>query len=131
MAFMPWNDGLTLGIKSIDDQHHELVDRINALNEQLGNPKAAGPLLEDLVDAAVNHFIAEEELLKRHGYAQADAHALAHSGETSKLVALIDQVHVDAAAFQRAHLAALKDWLTQHIQVDDQACVALLKSKGE
>ncbi len=131
MAFMPWNQELVLGIASIDEQHRELVDRINALNEQIGNPKAAGPLLEDLVDAAMNHFIAEEELLKRHGYAQADAHTQAHSGETSKLVELLDQIHADAAAFKPAHLAALKDWLTQHILVDDKACVALLKSKGE
>ncbi len=131
MAFMPWNQELALGRASIDEQHQALVHHINTLHEQLGNPKALGALLEDLVDAAMNHFIAEEELLKRHGYAQAEAHTSAHSGQTGQLVQLLDQFQADAAAFNQASLAALKDWLTRHIQVDDQACVAFLKSKGE
>ena len=121
MAFMPWNQELALGMASIDEQHQALVHHINTLHEQLGNPKALGALLEDLVDTAMNHFIAEEELLKRHGYAQAEAHTSAHSGQTGQLV----------QAFNQASLAALKDWLTRHIQVDDKACVAFLKSKGE
>lgn len=135
MAFMPWNQELVLGIASLDEQHHELVDRINALHEALSRPapdaQALSHGLEDLVDAAMNHFIAEEELLTRHGVPQAGAHTQTHSGETSKLVELLDLVHADAAALQPAHLSALKDWLTQHIQGDDKACVALLKSKGE
>ncbi len=134
MAFMPWSQELVLGIASMNEQHRELVDRINALHVELGRPapdaQTLGRGLEDLVDAAMNHFIAEEELLTRHGDAQAGAHTQAHSGETGKLVELLDQVHADPAALQPAHLAALKDWLTQHIQGDDRACVALLLSKG-
>lgn len=130
MAFMPWNEELALGIASIDEQHQALVQQINTLHEQLGSPQAAGALLEDLVDAAMNHFIAEEELLKRHGYAQADTHTQAHSGETGKLVQLLDQFQTDAAAMNQASLTTLKDWLTQHILVDDKACVAFLRSKG-
>jgi hemerythrin len=131
MALMPWNEDLALGIASIDAQHRELVDRINALHDQLGDAKALGNLLEDLVDATMNHFIAEEELLKRHGYAQADAHALEHSGQTGKLVQMLDQFQANAAALTPASLTALKDWLTQHIQSEDKACAAFLKSKGE
>lgn len=130
MAFMPWNEELTLGMASIDGQHQALVHQINTLHEQLGNPKAAGALLEDLVDAAMNHFIAEEELLKRHGYAQADTHTQVHSGETGKLVQLLDQFQTDASAMNQASLTTLKDWLTRHIQVDDKACVAFLQSRG-
>lgn len=130
MALMPWNDELALGIASIDAQHRDLLDRVNLLHDQLGNPKAAGDILEDLVDATMNHFIAEEELLKRHGYAQADAHTSAHSGHTGKLVQLLDQFQADAAAMNQASLSTLKDWLTQHILVDDKACAAFLQSKG-
>lgn len=134
MAFMPWNEELVLGIASIDEQHQTLVTHINALDTELGrpaaDPKALGHVLEDLVDAAMNHFIAEEELLKRHGHPQADAHSAGHSGETSSLVQLLDQVHADASALGRDKLGQLKDWLTRHIQVDDKAAIALLKSKG-
>lgn len=135
MALMPWNDELVLGIASIDDQHQTLVTQLNALDAELNRPaadlKALSHLLEDLVDAAMNHFIAEEELLKRHGHPQADTHSKGHSGETSSLVQLLDQVHADATALGRDKLAQLKDWLTRHIQVDDKAAIPLLKSKGE
>ncbi len=134
MALMPWNDELVLGIASIDEQHQTMVSQRNALHDALSAPardaKARSHILEDLVDAAMNHFIAEEELFKRHGYAQADAHAQGHSGETEKLVQLLDQCQADAAAVNQASLTALKDWLTRHIQVEDQAAIPLLKSKG-
>lgn len=134
MALMPWNKELVLGIASLDEQHQTLVTHINALGAELGRPaadaKALSHILEDLVDAAMNHFIAEEELLHRHGHPQADAHSKGHSGETNSLVQLLDQVHADAGALGLEKLAQLKDWLTRHIQVDDRAAVALLMSKG-
>jgi hemerythrin len=131
MALMPWNDELTLGIASIDAQHRKLLDRINLLHDQLGNPKAAGDILEDLVDATMNHFIAEEDLLKRHGYADADGHTQAHSAYSGALVQLLDQLQAGTATFNQASVSALMDGLTRHIQAEDQACVAFLKSKGE
>jgi len=134
MALMPWNDALVLGIASIDEQHQTLVKHINAMDAELNRPaadlKTLSHHLEDLVDAMMNHFIAEEELFKRHGHPQADAHTHAHSGETEKLVQLLDQVHADATALGQDMLAQLKDWLTRHIQVDDKAGIPLLQSKG-
>lgn len=131
MALMSWNEELTLGIASIDAQHRDLLDRINLLHDQLGNPKAAGDILEDLVDATMNHFIAEEDLLKRHGYADADGHTQAHSVYSGALVQLLDQIQAGTAKFDQASVSALMDGLTRHIQTDDKACVAFLKSKGE
>lgn len=134
MALMPWNDELVLGIASLDAQHQTLVTHLNALDGELKrpatDPKALSHILEELVDAAMNHFIAEDELLKRHGHPQADAHALGHSGETGSLVQLLDMVHADASALGHDKLAQLRDWLTRHIQVDDRAAVPLLKSMG-
>jgi len=134
MALMPWNDALVLGIASIDEQHQTLVKHLNAMDAELNRPaadlKALSHTLEDLVDAMMNHFIAEEELFKRHGHPQADAHTQAHSGETEKLVQLLDQVHADATALGQDMLAQLKDWLTEHIRVDDKAGIPLLQSKG-
>lgn len=131
MALRPWDDELALGIASIDAQHRDLLDRVNLLHDRLGDPKAAGDLLEDLVDATMNHFIAEEDLLKRHGYADADGHTQAHSAYSSALVQHLDQLQAGTASFSQASVSALMDGLTRHIQADDQACVAFLKSKGE
>jgi hemerythrin len=135
MAFMPWNDDLVLGIAKIDEQHRSLADLVNALHDALGQPspdtKAVGNILEDLVDATMNHSIAEEELFKRHGYPQIDARLEMNNQLTGKIVQILDQFQANASAVGANTTAQLKDWLAKHIQVDDKSCVAFLKSKGE
>lgn len=135
MALMPWNGDLELGIATIDEQHRSLVDQVNALHEEISRSapdrKALGVKLEDLVDSTMNHTIAEEEMLKRHGYPQIDARLTEHSQFTSKIVQILDQFQANPGAVSADTAAQLKDWLTQHIQVQNKSCVPFLKSKGE
>jgi hemerythrin len=135
MALMPWNDELVLGIAKIDEQHRWLVDRINAMHDELSKPapdrKAVGDILEALVDYTMNHFIVEEEIFKRHAYPQTDAHLAEHNGFTGKIIALLDKFQAGASDVGNDTMALLKDWLTHHILVVDKAYVPFFKSKGE
>jgi hemerythrin len=79
----------------------------------------------------MNHSIAEEELFKRHGYPQIDARLELNNQLTARIVQILDQFQTDASAVSASTAAQLKDWLAQHIQVDDKSCVPFLKSKGE
>ncbi|MEQ1659277.1 MAG: bacteriohemerythrin, partial [Hylemonella sp.] len=122
MALMPWSSELELGIAKIDEQHRWLVDRINALHDELGqaapNRQTLGDILESLVDYTMNHFIVEEEIFKRHGYPQTDAHLGEHNGFTGKIIVLLDQFH-EGAEVGGETMALLKEWLTHHILVVD------------
>lgn len=133
MALMPWSAELELGIAKIDEQHRWLVDRINALHDELGKPapdrQALGDILESLVDYTMNHFIVEEDIFKRHGYPQTDAHLGEHNGFTGKIIALLDQFHEGAEVGDET-MALLKDWLTHHILEVDKAYVPFFKAKG-
>lgn len=135
MSLMPWSSALELGIGKIDEQHRWLVDRINALHDELqkGSPdrKILGDTLESLVDYTMNHFVVEEELFKRHGYPQADDHLAEHNGFTTKIIQQMDQFHAGTAEVCNDTMAMLKDWLTHHIMTVDKAYVPFLKSKGE
>ena len=134
MALMPWSAELELGIAKIDEQHHWLVDRINALHDELGRPapdrQALGDILESLVDYTMNHFIVEEEIFKRHGYPQTDAHLGEHNTFTGRIIVLLDQFH-EGAEVGGETMALLKDWLTHHILTVDKAYVPFFKAKGE
>lgn len=134
MALMPWSAELELGIAKIDEQHRWLVDRVNALHDELGqsspNREKVGEILESLVDYTMNHFIVEEDLFKRHHYPQTDAHLGEHNAFTGKIIVLLDQFH-EGAEVGSETLQLLKDWLTHHIMVVDKAYVPFLKSKGE
>ena len=135
MAFMPWNDELALGIGKIDEQHRGLVDQINALGEAAASAapdrKAIGDLLDSLVDTTMNHFIVEEELLKRHGYPQISTHQDEQNSLTGKIMDLLDKFQAGSSVVGKDTLSQLKDRLTHHIRVVDKSCVPFLKSKGE
>ncbi len=133
MALMPWSSALELGIAKIDEQHRWLVDRINALHDELGQPapnrQTLGDILESLVDYTMNHFIVEEEIFKRHGYPQTDAHLGEHNAFTGKIIVLLDQFH-DGAQVGDETMALLKEWLTHHILTVDKAYVPFFQAKG-
>ena len=134
MALMPWSAELELGIAKIDEQHRWLVDRINALHDELDRPapnrQTLGDILESLVDYTMNHFIVEEEIFKRHGYPQTDAHLGEHNTFTGRIIVLLDQFH-EGAEVGGETMALLKDWLTHHILTVDKAYVPFFKAKGE
>ena len=134
MALMPWSAELELGIAKIDEQHRWLVDRINALHDELGRPapdrQTLGDILESLVDYTMNHFIVEEEIFKRHNYPQTDAHLGEHNTFTGRIIVLLDQFH-EGAEVGGETMALLKDWLTHHILTVDKAYVPFFKAKGE
>jgi hemerythrin len=135
MAFMPWSSTLELGIAKIDEQHRWLVDRINAMHDEIGKSApdhgVIGDILESLVDYTMNHFIVEEEMFKRHGYPQIGQHLDEHNGFTGKIIQLLDAYQDGTANVGNEMMTLLKDWLTHHILVVDKSYVPFLKSKGE
>lgn len=135
MALLPWNDELVLGIAKIDEQHRGLVDQINALNEAATSAAPARTALCDLLDALVgntmNHFVVEEELLKRHGYPQISVHQEEQNSLTGTIMDLLDKLQSGSAELGKDTLSQLKDRLTHHIRVVDKSCAPFLKSKGE
>jgi hemerythrin len=135
MALMPWGDALVLGIAKIDEQHRWLVDRINAMHDELSRPapdrKTVGDILEALVDYTMNHFVVEEELFKRHDYPQTAPHLAEHNGFTTKIIELLDKCQAGTADVGNDTMTLLKNWLTHHIMEVDKAYVPFLQSKGE
>jgi hemerythrin-like metal-binding protein len=135
MALMPWTDDLVLGIAKLDEQHRWLVDRINALHDELGKSapdiKAIGDLLETVLEYAMNHFVVEEEMFKRHGYAPTAEDLAAQSNFSAQLFDALDKVQAGDAAAGKNAATLLKDWLSGHIQTAGTSYAPVLKSKGE
>ena len=134
MSLMPWNEQLVLGIAEIDKQHRCLVDRVNELHAELGQPapnrKTIGDILESLVDHTMNHFIVEEELFKRHGYTESAAHIAERNGFTGTIMGVLDKFQHEGGDVGKDTMTALKDWLTHHITVADKAYAPFINAKG-
>ena len=133
MAFVQWNDGLSVGVAQVDQQHKRLFAMINAFHDAIGQNQArehVGKLLTGLIDYTKSHFAMEEKLLKQHGYWGVADHETHHR-------ALEQKANDMKSRFERNQLIltveitnCLRDWLTTHIQGTDKKYAPFLHSKG-
>ena len=134
MPLMQWNDRMSMGLETFDNEHKKLVEMINELFDGMQAGKGAealGKILDKLIDYTKVHFAHEEKLMAEHGYADSPTHKAEH-------VALAKQVLDVQAKFKSGASAVLsmdvlnflKEWLLKHIQGTDKKYVAHFKSKG-
>jgi len=70
-----WNNNLSTGIVSIDNQHQELFNRINQLVTSMKEGKGKLEViktLDFLEEYVIKHFNEEEEIQKKNNYPQFD-----------------------------------------------------------
>ncbi|MFB1011226.1 MAG: bacteriohemerythrin [Thiopseudomonas sp.] len=133
MQFMPWSQDLEIGIGEVDEQHQWLVNLTNQLhthmNEGQLDPQRIGDCLEQLMDYTMNHFIAEEELLKRHGYPDTDEHIRQHNQFCQQVMALQDR-HEAGERVGNEAVDLLKNWLINHITRIDRDYVDYFRANN-
>ncbi len=115
----PWiviNETHLLGIEKIDQQHIELVSKLNNLNVAVRNNEPCEVILRLFDDFAVQiraHFKHEDALMKESGYSDNEAHRAEHHrlvGELEYLKGRFD------SGGELLALQSLKEWLLGHVQ---------------
>ena len=97
---LEWNENLSVGVPSIDEQHKVLLGLLNELFDatQAGKGQAAlGKVLNELADYTVYHFQYEESLFAQTGYGAALDHTKEHD-ELRRLVQALRQNYEDGAS---------------------------------
>jgi hemerythrin-like metal-binding protein/PAS domain S-box-containing protein len=124
-SFFEWSSDLCVGIDVIDEQHRTLVDLINRLYEEIITKGSSNEnqeeILEELIRYAIYHFDFEEELLRKNGYAEIDAHCGYHARLKKKLLALLENIKTSSVTVNTELLGFLKAWLQQHIALEDKS----------
>lgn len=114
----PWviiNSAQLLNVPEIDQQHQELADRINRLNDAVKRSipmEEAVALYDEMISYARIHFEDEERIMQQIGYDGEEAHRLCHQrliGEATYLRGKFIQ------GDELLVLQFLKDWLFSHI----------------
>lgn len=122
---LTWDNKFNTGIRTIDLQHQELIEIINALDalELTAVTEALlKQLLAQLNQYVIFHFNHEEELMARHFVPRATqtTHQAQHAnfGRQIEVAAqsLLTAVDPDAKA---ALVQFLQQWLLEHIMVTD------------
>jgi hemerythrin len=132
-VFFKWSPDYSVGIKTIDDQHQELVNILNrlfvAVSKREGDKVIAG-ILDALMGYTKEHFALEERLMQQAKYKDLEAHKLEHKKLIEQLDQLCKKHLVEEKPIYFEMLAFLKTWLREHIQgVDTKYSAALREAE--
>lgn len=132
-VFFKWSQDYSVNIKTIDDQHRELVNILNrlfvAVSKREGDKAIAG-ILDALVSYTQTHFALEERLMRQAKYKDLEPHMEEHRKLLEQLDQLCKKHLVEEKAIYFEMLSFLKTWLKEHIQGVDTKYSAALQQAG-
>ena len=117
-----WTEKLATGIKSIDEEHKEIIDMLNHLHEAMTKKDAKEDISLVLTALAVyvrKHFAAEEAVMAKIGFPYLERQKKAHRALVQKVQSLLQKHQRGDTPSIREMVAFLKDWLMNHIEKED------------
>ena len=133
MAFINWDDNLSVGVNLFDNDHKELIAIANRLHDSITVGAQQGvlaPILNELVKYTIYHFGHEEGMMLQYSYPDYDKHKSEHDSLIEKVQDFDDQVQSGKTSISLSLISFLKDWLVNHIMVTDMEYKAFFEKKG-
>ncbi len=130
-VMVEWSEALSVGHRVIDDQHRDLIVRVNALNAAI----SAGDAAERITIMAAEFFSAykahaafEELAMHQLFYASVERHAEHHTMHLDALTTLMSVEPLLEAI--RINLPFINSAVFDHIERDDRDFATHLKAIG-
>lgn len=120
--WVEWDESLSVGIDTIDEHHRYLFDLINDLFEVVSNKRGIREVarLVKATDAyAKVHFRTEEQMMRHYEYSEVHRQEQQHHAFEAKIQEFYEELHDNPLTAQFDVLSYLRDWLIQHILVED------------
>lgn len=133
MAYVEWEQKYSVGIPSLDTHHKKLFSLLNDLDVAMQPGQSADKLhavIKELISYTQYHFEAEETIMKNNSYPEYGSHLKEHFAFIKKVKEVTDQFHNNGGKFTVDIKKFLKDWLSDHIMVNDQKYGTFLSGKG-
>jgi hemerythrin len=119
-----WSPSLSVGVKTLDDQHKKLLKITNDLfNHCVGDEASEKMYLNKVIKGVVDyikvHFSTEEQLFLKTKFPGRQEHKREHE---AFILAVVDQVrNIRDGKFSLVSFTRyLKDWILTHIAVSDK-----------
>jgi hemerythrin len=122
MTLLSWKDEYSIGIDAVDDDHKELVDRINRLYQEFDAAdarKAVPAFFGDLLAAIAAHFAIEEEFMRDQAYDWLDPHKEEHERLLNELREMMDAFEWSEEIDTLELARCLDPWFTRHFRKHD------------
>ncbi len=129
-VWLTFSNAHLVGVQEIDDQHRQLVQMVNHINQSIVKKFEASLIeaaFQELLDFTRLHFATEQRLMLQYGYAELAAHLHEHMQLLQKLGDLATETN---QGNDLLILQTIKDWLMSHIQHADKPLGAFLVTQG-
>lgn len=133
MPLLTWDEDLSVGIKTIDNQHIVLVNLINDLFHAMQKGSQRDELkriLSELHKYSKDHFEYEEKLMDDLNYPALEPHRKGHSGFIKKMEEFDMELMAGVDTLSPEMLKFLSDWIENHIKVVDIQYIDLFVKNG-
>ena len=133
MALIEWDNTLSVGISSIDDQHKQLIALLNELNEAMKQGKAKeilSTVLKEVIDYTAYHFSTEEKYMDQVQFAGAFTHRIEHKKLVDKALNLHKEVDAGKLMVTIEVMNFLQNWVTDHILGTDKKYTEAFQAQG-
>lgn len=127
MAFIEWDDSLSVGVELIDNQHKAEVELLNKLHEATGDNILK--IFKELADHTVMHFRTEEEYFDKFCYENRDVHKVTHKTFLDKAGEIGKKLEAGETLDEET-LIYIKDWLINHIKFMDKKYTQCFNENG-
>lgn len=122
MAYVNWNESMSVNHELIDRQHQELLGLINQLHDAMTRGEGAAVLhriVDGLVEYTEIHFATEERYFEGLPYPDVARHKLEHQDFVEKAVDFKQGFDEGRLMLSLDVMSFLGDWLVEHIQGTD------------
>ena len=133
MSIINWSKRYELGIKEIDDQHHNLVNIINKLFDSY-NQEAELEIIIDIIDELLAyadiHFGTEEGYFDKFQFEGAAEHRAEHRRFKERINSLKNKLEINKSEVIEDALNILGEWFSDHEEQYDRKYVPCFKKNG-
>ncbi len=135
MVNIEWSEGLSVGIELVDDQHKELLGKMNDIShaiEHNHSAEAISKTLDFMMEYTDYHFSTEEKHMEATSYPRIEYHKKMHKEFVDTLKGMTDEFLEDGATQGLAESVNvfLFNWLVKHIKGVDGAFGKWLNEEG-
>lgn len=119
-----WRETYNIGVDEVDQQHQELVVKLNEFLDACIQQKGKEKIMETLAflrDYTVEHFRSEEEIMLKYNYPEYAEHKKDHDDFVASVLELEASIQNQGATVVTTLKLnrTLTDWLLSHISKSD------------
>ncbi|HLV89286.1 MAG TPA: bacteriohemerythrin [Candidatus Sulfotelmatobacter sp.] len=128
-----WTDNYKVNIATLDEQHRQLFEAVNALDLALrmgDGMVAIDQVLDKMVDYIGVHFNSEEALMEQHNFPGLSGHKAQHEMFRETIAGFLDSHRSGRQGVPVSLMLFMQTWLKTHVLKTDKLYSAFLNARG-